>query len=178
MRRAIIVFSGFHQKWGEDTGSEKLYENFKQFANFGGHNDIVMVFKREWHDWEELASWLNDHDVSECFVCAYSWGAGYGLSKFAKAFSGAISCVLCDPVFRSKYLWMRWLAILADKTIEYPKNVTVKKVFYQTMDEPGNDPVKGKPHRTRLNVPHSQIDSHPAYHKAAEKYLKQFLQKD
>ena len=179
VRKAIVIFSGFTQQWDEETGSDTLYKRLMPYAEFGSHDELVLIFKREWHDWEELAKWLNLNNVSECFVCGYSWGAGHGLVKFAKTFSGAISCVLCDPVFRSRWPWMRWKAIRRKQnTITYPSNVTVKKVFYQTMDEPGNDLVKDVAHRTRLSVPHTQIDSHPAYHEAAEKYLKEFLQRN
>jgi len=177
MRRAIIVFGGFTEQWDDNTGQDQLYQKILPLAVMHSHDDVVLVFKREWHKWKELVNWLNANNVSEAFVCAYSWGAGLGLREFAKRFLGGITCVLCDPVFRSKYPWMRWRALRKKQNvIKLSDNVNVKRVFYQEMDEPGNDLVKGVDKRTRLAAPHTKIDEHPAYHEAAIKEIKQWLQ--
>lgn len=179
MRTAIVVISGFTEGQYEQTGSADLHTQlFDRFHRWDGHDDMVMVFPlKKWnHDWKGFADYLNRNTFSKAFVCAYSWGAGFGLRELSKRFLGGITCVLCDPVFRSKYPWMRWLALRRKhNVIKYPKNVTVKKVFYQDIDEPGNDLVHGFGKRTRLNVPHTQIDNHPAYHGAAIKYAKEFV---
>ena len=148
MRKAILVISGFTERDHENTGSRQLWESLSEFENDGAHDNLVFVTLKEWnHNWKEFGAWLDLLGVSECFVCAYSWGAGHGLKKLAKSFSGQISCILCDPVYRSKLIPFRWLALF-DMTIKYPKNVLVKRWFYQKLDEPGGDKVKGAPRGT------------------------------
>jgi hypothetical protein len=72
---------------------------------------------------------------------------------------------------------MRWLALRRKQnTIKYPKNTKIKRVFYQTLDEPGNDlvtPFEGK--RTKLSVQHSAMDDHSAYHSAVEQEIEKWL---
>ena len=178
MRRLILVISGFTQDNYEATGSKKLWESLLELEDYDGHDNIIFVDLKEWDDdWKDFAKWINSINVSECFICAYSWGAGSALRKFAKRFKGAITAVLCDPVYRSIFPWMRWKALMRKQNvIKYPKNVTVKRVFYQELDEPGNDLVAGfEGKRTRLSVPHAQMDDHPAYHQAATEEIKQWL---
>lgn len=181
VRKVIIVIGGFTEGQYEKTGSSKLRtELWKKFNRMTGHDYVTIVLPlKHWkHDWEGLADYLNRNGFEDAFVCAYSWGAGFGLKEFSKTFWGEVSCVLCDPVYRSKYPWMRWLALRnKQNTITYPSNVEVERVFYQNIDEPGNELVanfKGK--RTRLNVPHTQIDEHPSYHGAAIKEIETWLQ--
>ena len=176
MRRAIVVFSGFTEEWGEQTGSDALYRDLFRYRAYSGHDSLITVFKRDWHNWKELADWLNAHGYREVFVAAYSWGAGLGLKEFAKRFEGRITAVLCDPVFRSKYWWMRWRALLRKQnTIRYSDNVRVKQVFYQDIDRVGNDKVAGFANRTRLSVQHTKIDGHPAYHAAVHDEIQEWL---
>lgn len=176
MRKLILVISGFTEELHEDTGSFELYTKLWPYANMGAHGEEVLIAFKPWnHDWKSFAKQMNAWNVSECFVCSYSWGCGHGLMKFAKHFSGPIQAVLCDPVYYSRFWVTKWLAVLADMTIKYPKNVTIKKWFYQTLDEPGGDKVANAPKGIKLNAPHTQIDSHPAYHEAAEQLVKEFV---
>ena len=176
MRKAIIVISGFTEDNYEETGSRKLWSKLLPYHSMTEHNEFVFVTLKPWdYDWKDFGLWLNSLNVSECFVCAYSWGAGFGRRKFSKSFLGSITCVLCDPVYRSKFPWMRWLAFL-DKTIKYPRNVTIKKWFYQKLDEPGGDKVQGAPKGIKLNAVHTEIDDHPAYHDAAINEINKWLQ--
>ena len=166
--KAILVISGFTEKLHGDTGSRKLWSNMQR--SYANGTNVVLL--REWNsNHKKTAQWLDAMGVTECLICAYSWGAGYGLKKFAKHFPGQISAVLCDPVFHSPFFLTRWMALTHDRTIKYPNNVEVRQWFNQKLDEPGGDKVKAvdmplKP--TTLPYPHSQIDDSPEYHKAAK----------
>lgn len=181
MRKAIIVISGFTEGQYELTGSAKLHTKlFDRFQSFDGHDDLVMVFPlKHWkHDWAGFAKHLNDHGYEKAVVAAYSWGAGFGLREFSKSYKGQINAILCDPVYRSRWPWMRWLALRKKQnTIKYPSNVTVLQQFAQKMDEPGDDKVKshGKIIRpTYISKPHSQIDDSETYHKYTISKAKEF----
>lgn len=172
MSKCILVFSGFTEKKTEQTGSINLFSSF--FGPCG--DDVDHIIMREWNeDPKKTAEFLNHIGVSEALVCAYSWGAGFGLREFAKAFNGQIGAVLCDPVYRSKYPWMRWRALTKYlvPTIKYPKNVEVLRWFNQTQNQPGADNVKTRCAVETLPYKHSEIDDSPEYHQAAleEAYL-------
>jgi len=180
MRRAIIVIGGFTENPYHPTGSFALQQMlFDSFTRHEDHGNMIIVFTtKNWkHDWKGFASYLNINHFEKCYVAAYSWGAGYGLKEFAKYFTGKINATLCDPVYYSKYFWMRWKAIRRRfNKIKYTSNVTVDNVFYQEMDEPGNDIVAGfEGKRTRLCVPHRQMDDHPAYHKVVKRQISLWL---
>ncbi len=175
MSKKVILISGFTEGRFERTGTYRLYRKMQR--QFG---DVILC---EWDDdFKELAKLLYSDNVSELLVCAYSWGAGNGLSELSKHFLGPIKAILCDPVYRSKFPWMRWRALtnkFFEPTIKYPHNVTVVRWFNQTLNKPSGHRVKaGKiipDNPTTLNVKHSEIDDTESYHKscitAAEVFL-------
>ena len=80
-----------------------MFENYK--------DDISCVLLFEWNDDPKShAKLLNTMGVTKALVYAYSWGAGFGLREFSKPLKGKYRCSK-DPVFRSKFLWMRWRAL-------------------------------------------------------------------
>ena len=166
MKKAIVVFSGFTESKLESTGSYRLWQSM-----FGPYkDDVEVIWMLEWNeDPKKNAEFLNRIGVSECLVCSYSWGAGHGLREFAKAFDGQIGAVLCDPVFRSKFPWMRWRALTKHlvPTIKYPENVEVLRWFNQTKNQPGADNVATRCAVETLPYKHSEIDDSPEYHQAA-----------
>ena len=166
MSKAIIVFSGFTEERENLTGSHKLWR--KMFENY--KDDISCVLLLEWNDDPKShAKLLNTMGVTKALVYAYSWGAGFGLREFSKAFKGQVQAVLCDPVFRSKFPWMRWRALTKNwkPTIKYPKNVGVIRWFNQTINQPGADLVDTDCKVKTLPYKHSEIDDSPEYHEAA-----------
>jgi hypothetical protein len=177
-RKVIIVVSGFTEKLENNTGSREIWH--KLFERYSDKADVWLFhWKANWRGW---ATMLEKMEASEVLVCAYSWGAGFGLRELAKHYSGAISCVLCDPVYYSKFWLTKWRAI-TDKfwrpTIKYSDNVTVKEWFTQIEDQPGNDNVYA------LNMPktvtvlkgqdHRSIDNSKEYHDAAIREAEQYL---
>src|SRR6056297_1194435 len=184
MRRVILVIGGFTEKINEDTGSRQLWEKTLPFSKMEGHDTMVFVLHKKWnHDWKKLAKWLESINVSDCFVCAYSWGAGYGLANFSKAFSGPISCALCDPVYYSRLWSTKWLAAFKwlRPSIKLPRNVTIVKHFKQTLNEPGNDRVKSpnpQPKAIDLQYLHTEIDNSDEYHEAALLEMQRWLKRN
>jgi len=176
--KAIIIISGFTERRFEDIGSSRLYEDLKEI-----YGSKVPVFMCEWNEnFQDLADNLNRKGVKEIVVGAYSWGAGNGLSKLSKHFKGQIYAVLCDPVYRSKFPWMRWRAMtnwLLPPVIKYPSNVTVVHWFSQRSDKPqGHKVLAGKmiPHKPKiLPYTHGQIDDSPHYSLAVDQTVKSYL---
>ena len=174
MKKGIVVFSGFTEERDRLTGSHKLWR--KIFNKY--KDDISYIFLLEWdEDPKGYAEFLNSLGVTHVLVYAYSWGAGFGLREFSKSFKGKVEAVLCDPVFRSKYPWMRWRALTKKwkPTIKYSQNVTVRKWFNQTKNQPGADNVETRCKVETLPYLHSEIDDSPEYQQAALKEAHSFV---
>ena len=166
MRKAIIVFSGFTEARAERTGSYKLWHEILDKHR----HDVACVFFLEWNDDPKgHARLLNMMGVTEVLTLAYSWGAGFGLREFSKSFAGSVKAVICDPVFHSKFFWMRWRAITSwwKPTIKYPDNVTVLRWFNQIEGEPGADDVNTSTKAETLPYIHYTMDDSPEYQQAA-----------
>lgn len=180
--KAIVVISGFTQKNHQDTGSRQLWRKLRMERDLCvGRN--VLVYIREWNtDWESFAKEINSIEPTEVLVCAYSWGGGFGMPQLAKRLLAPVTCVLCDPVYRSKTLVGRWAAF-CDWKIKVPKNVDVVKHLIQKAKwyQLDGDLLKGgkslcKP--TILDYTHTEIDNSPEYHEAAIKTALKFIQEN
>ena len=175
MSKKVILISGFTEGRFEQTGTYRLYKKLRE-----KFSEVILC---EWNDdFEKLAQLLRDEGVSEILVCAYSWGAGNGLVELAKHYRRSIKAILCDPVYRSKYPWMRWRALtnkFFEPTIKYPENVTVVRWFNQTVNKPSGHAVQAgeliatKP--TTLYVKHSEIDDSEEYRQSVFIAAKIFL---
>jgi len=181
-RQWDIVIGGFRQQSDEPTGIQKLW---LKLGRFRGPQRAILF--REWHtDWRELAELIAV--VSEpnpgIRVYAYSWGAGYGCMALARHLLRrglVVECaVLADPVFRSKTIFGRWLALLPHPEIIVPRNVrSVRWTRQKTSCPRGHDlrmqeawdhwprlgPVIAEPHwRDRDHV---HMDEDPLFHEMA-----------
>ena len=165
----------------QDTGSKRLWRKMCIADDLHANRDVVILL-REWKsDWKDYAKYINSLEPTEVLICAYSWGGGFGMPQLAKRLVAPVTCVLCDPVYRSKTLIGRWAAF-CDWKIKVPENVTVvahliQKAKWYQLD---GDLLKGgkwlcKP--TVLDYTHTEIDNSPEYHKAALTAAKTFLQK-
>jgi len=180
--KAIVVISGFTQKNHQDTGSRQLWRKLRMERDLCVGRD-VLVYIREWNtDWESFAKEINSIEPTEVLVCAYSWGGGFGMPQLAKRLLAPVTCVLCDPVYRSKTLVGRWAAF-CDWKIKVPKNVDVVKHLIQKAKWYQLDGylLKGgkslcKP--TILDYTHTEIDNSPEYHEAAIKTALKFIQEN
>ena len=179
--KVIVIISGFTQKNYELTGSHDLWLKI-HMERCALRCPDTKVFLREWDaDWESEAKFINSLGPTEVLVCAYSWGGGFGMPQLAKRLVAPVTCVLCDPVYRSKTLVGRWAAFM-DWKINVPSNVTVKHHFIQEAKwyELDGDPLDGgkslcKP--TILDYTHTEMDESHEYHEAAVTVAKHFLGK-
>jgi len=179
--KCIVVISGFTQKNHENTGSKELWRELRMERDLCDARD-TLVYLREWDtDWEAFATEINDIEPSEVFVCAYSYGGGFGMPQLCKRLLAPVTCILCDPVYRSKTLFGRWKAFF-DRKIQVPDNVAVKHHFIQKAKfwQLDGDPLKGgrslcSP--TILDYTHTEMDNSHEYHKASVIEAKYFLGK-
>jgi hypothetical protein len=182
MGKIIVVISGFTQKNYENTGSHALWLSLHMERDLLKCPD-TKVFLREWDsNWAKEAKFFNSLEPTEVLVCAYSWGGGFGMPQLCKRLVGTpVTCVLCDPVYRSKYFWGRWLAFF-DWRINVPKGVSVVTHLIQKAKwwELDGDPLKGGKHlcdTTTLDYTHTEMDESHEYHEAAVTVAKHFLGK-
>lgn len=179
--KVIVVISGFTQKRHQDTGSRRLWHDLHKRAYL--HDEgYTMVDLKEWNsDWESYAKFINSLSPSEVLVCAYSWGGGFGMPELTKRLVAPVTCVLCDPVYRSKTPIGRWMAFM-DWKISVPENVDVVAHFVQESKwyQLDGDLLKGGKslcEPTLLEYTHTEMDDSHEYHKAAITVAKQFLGK-
>lgn len=179
--KAIIVISGFTQKNYQHTGSRHLYTELSIERDGEAAHD-TKVYLKEWNtDWKSFAKEINSYKPSEVLICAYSWGGGHGMPQLAKRLKAPVTCVLCDPVFRSKTILGRWAAF-CDWRIKVPGNVAVVKHFIQKAKwwQLDGDLLKGGKslcEPTVLDYTHTEMDNSTEYHEAALTVAKNFLQK-
>jgi len=176
-----ICISGFRQHEQEPTGMQRLWV---KLGDLRSPSTIVML--REWNsDWRSLAELIAqmfDYGFGsappDIYVYAYSWGAGYGLPTLARYLlpSGLEikHAVLADPVYRSRLVSFRWLAMTKWGDVEIPENV--RRVWWtrQTIDWPrGHELVAVNPRKTRIDKPlvvnrgHLFMDEDPIFHNLA-----------
>jgi len=176
--------SGFREKRGNLTGTKK---NSRLIRENYPHAQINYV---EWDDdpkeyARDLAEkWKQDDTV---ILMGYSWGCGNWLHKFLwelwrlspHIFIDHVFFV--DPVVRSKWFWMRWLAITDHGTIDLPNNIAQWQGVRQDLNEPNasNLRIGGKAvPRTDLHplhCKHSDIDNHPSVRNIVLQIAKQHL---
>jgi len=179
--KVIVIISGFTQKMHQHTGSRKLWREMRLLKDLCADKEVVIQLK-EWDtNWKEYAKYINSLDPEDVLICAYSWGGGHGMPQLAKRLKGAVTCVMCDPVYRSKTIFGRWAAF-CDWRIDIPANVSVVKHFIQKAKwwELDGDLLKGGKflcEPTILEYTHTEMDESPEYHKEAITVAKTFLQK-
>jgi len=179
--KVIVVISGFTQKRHQKTGSRQLWRELHLLDDLCAEKDAIIDLKEWDSDWESYAKFINSLEPTEVLVCAYSWGGGFGMPELTKRLVAPVTCVLCDPVYRSKTVLGRWAAF-CDWKIEVPENVTVVKHIIQEAKwwELDGDRLKGGKslcEPTILDYTHTEIDNSHEYHKAAVIVAKEYLQK-
>jgi hypothetical protein len=172
-----IFISGRTERIGHDTGTKKARE-YVEDAIPRPLDAHTIIRKLEWNsDWNAVADMIADicQFDSTVSVYAYSWGAGYGARKLAKFLAERGICintaVLCDPVYRSRFLPFRFLALTRFPKIKWPANVLNIWQIYQRSNRPhGHLPIltDGKAQRIHLleQVPetrHNTIDDSQRY---------------
>jgi hypothetical protein len=134
-----IVISGFMQHRGTPNGMVGLWRDLHQRHAGPG----VVVEYMCWNDkFKKQAEKIwRSSDVGQIIcIYAYSWGAGHGAMKLARALEkyklGVRVMVLSDPVFRP---WLRLLSPLAMTRfpwIRLPKKISEVFWFFQRKNRP------------------------------------------
>lgn len=162
--------SGFREDRGSHTGTRLNFEEVRGLYQSG---DCGVIYC-EWHDdpkghARELASQWVPGDVVT--LCGYSWGCGNWVKKFLcelwklRPIITVDHLIMVDPVVRSRWPWMRWLAVSDWGEISLPANVRKSHIFYQRENEPNASNVRigsliKRPDQ-RLFVTHTKIDNAP-----------------
>lgn len=168
--KVIIIISGFTQQMHQHTGSRQLWREMRLLDDLCATKDVVVELKKWNTDWKDYAKYINSLNAPEVFICAYSWGGGYGLPKLSKRLDGAVRAVVCDPLYYSPTILGRWKALFDKWAIRLPKNVSVVRWLAQSGDVLDGDPLKGGKSICEvelLNYKHTEIDNSKEYHKAA-----------
>jgi len=136
-----LYASGFREDRGEHTGTKS---NAHRVRDLYQSSDCCVIYV-EWKNdpkgyAQSIASQWEAGDVLT--VMGYSWGAGNWVKKFLWALYKANPSIkvshvlLVDPVVRSPWPWMRWLAVSPWGTIKLPDNVKLICGVRQELNEP------------------------------------------
>ena len=109
-----VIRKGFLQDDRAVTGLEKLWLKSRAFSN---RNCCIQC--REWDD-DPIGMadmiWRNSTPDPIIYDIDYSWGGGWGMPQLAKALRERglwiDTAVMCDPVYRSPRLTMRWRSLI------------------------------------------------------------------
>ena len=165
-----IYASGYREDRGEHTGTKT---NAHQVRDLHQTSECCVIYVEYNEDPEGYARSIADQWTigDTIIVTGYSWGAGNWVKKFLWTLYGVnphirVSHVLLvDPVVRSPWPWMRWLAVTPWGTIKLPPNFGIISGFRQKEDEPNCSKVSinGGPNIaqrfTLLTYEHTQIDN-------------------
>jgi hypothetical protein len=182
-----ICISGCRQHEGQLTGLHRVWRALGSLRT-----PECCVLLREWDsDWKGLAEliWLtrpvawSKSSRPHVNIYAYSWGVGHGFVRLAKALGRrgitVDNAVLCDPVYHSRLVSMRWLAFTGWPAITLPPNVLNVYGTYQRKDSPCGHPLKIEPgsmtvirENRRLSCGHRWADESMFFHSQVEKVAK------
>jgi len=176
--------SGFREKRGNLTGTKKNSRLVRDA------HPCARVTYVEWNDDpKEYARDLAEKWKAGDTVIAqgYSWGAGNWLHKFlgelwkVNPLITVDHVLFVDPVVRSKWFWMRWLALTDKGTITFPDNITRWSGVRQDLCEPNASNLRiGEVDVPRtelhpLHCDHYEIDNHTAVRNITLQIAKQYL---
>ncbi|HJT31056.1 MAG TPA: hypothetical protein VJ783_03240 [Pirellulales bacterium] len=161
-----VVISGFTQHRGDPTGSQKLWLRLRGLVNNG--RSCVEFFP--WNsNWKDVAEWIwrcrPEERPPRVYVYAYSWGAGGGFVRLARALRKrgieVERAVLSDPVYCPPLRCLAWTALLRWKKIHVPDNVRRVDYFFQRRNYPrGHHLVALDPKRTVIGRPQEAALEH------------------
>jgi len=142
-----ICISGFRQHEGELSGLHRVWLSLLDLSM-----PRCQVLLREWDsDWRGLAEliWLTRPELDGqplVNIYAYSWGVGHGFVNLARELGRrgitVDNAVLCDPIYHSRLLSMRWLAYTGWPAITIPANVRTVWGTHQRVSSPCGHPLK------------------------------------
>lgn len=161
-----VVISGFTQHRGDPTGSQRLWLKLRGLVNNG--RSCVEFFP--WNsNWRDVAEWIwrcrPEERPPRVYVYAYSWGAGGGFVRLARALrKRGIEiefAVLSDPVYCPPLRCLAWLALVPWIPIRVPDNVRRVHYFLQRLNFPrGHKLVADDARRTTIERPQEARQVH------------------
>lgn len=169
-----VLISGFTQEQSRLNGIVALWLKMRA-ACADSRSEVAY---REWDaDWKKTAEliWLTRPDYPQKVnIYAYSWGAGYGAMELARHLNDrgieVQQMVLADPVYRSRTLLFRWLALVPWCSILVPPNVRSVASFFQRQNVPAAHELRRTSDRTivhprvELHCKHEFADDSEAFH--------------
>ena len=180
--RSVVVFiTGFREDASQVTGIEDIWAEARKHAS----PDAWILPPMVWNsDWKAQAQLIERHThIANTRICvvAYSWGAGYGFTQLAKHLARcnirvAEAC-LADPVYRSRFIPFRWLALTDLPRIRIPANVGRVSWVRQRQNRPrAHDLVASNPETQigfaqELKLRHGQIDNSLAFRTMSAKAI-------
>jgi len=182
----IYVITGFTQTRATRSRMVSLWkELYDEHAS-----PETLVELRQWRsNWKAEAEHVfrlapDDQDLTtpRIKIFAYSWGAGWGFTRFARALGRrglrVTSTVLCDPVYRHPYRLGHWRTLLHRPSwpccldrfpIVVPENVDEVYSYYQRKNWPCGHTLKAASPQTTIHHPiklqavHSAMDDQPQF---------------
>lgn len=181
-----IYASGFREDRGEQTGTKSnahavrdKYQSSECSVRYVEWKDDPEGYARSIADQWTLGDTL--------IVMGYSWGAGNWVKKFlwtlyeVNPLIKATHVLLVDPVVRSRWPWMRWLAVSKWGTIKLPPNSSIISGFRQEQNEPNcskvsvGDTVDVSWRFHKLDYTHTEIDNAPEVTEKIRDIARRFL---
>lgn len=173
----IYVITGFTQTRATRSRMVELWkELYDKYAS-----PETLVYLRKWRsDWRAEAEHVfrlapdGQHATTpQIKIFAYSWGAGWGFTQFARALGQrglrVTAAVLSDPVYRHPYFLGQWRTIFYEWPIVIPDNVDEVFTYYQRKNWPCGHVLERSSENTTLHKPiklqavHSAMDDQPAF---------------
>lgn len=164
IHRHHVCITGFLQSHASSNAG--LVDVWRRLDIEHGRDPQTLVSLRSWKDnWDDFAELFfrfrngTDPDIR---VYAYSWGAGFGAIQFAKALQSRglkiRSMVLSDPVYFSRLISTRWLAMIQEvpflkwsPRIVVPSNVERVTYFRQSKNRPaGHELIAEDSEKTKI----------------------------
>ena len=181
----IICITGFREGPADATGLGRIWLGARKHSS-----PETWVTKFRWNaDWKAEARDIarNLAEDAKVVVCAYSWGAGFGFIQLAKHLRNegvkVTAACLCDPVYRSRWLVFRWLALVRLPRIKLPFGVGLVRWVRQRVNRPaGHDLVarEGTVLETaqELNLGHGESDESRALREMCERTMQEDVEDD
>lgn len=138
-RAAVIVLPGFHQRPVPTIGLGRLYRDLEHGCCRDRRE--VWLGMRTWHaDHAATAQWIADADAEVIVAVAYSYGAGWALTKLARALQALghniDQAYLIDPVPRYRLWPLKAISMTRWGSYHLPPNVLRTDYWRQVNDAP------------------------------------------
>jgi len=188
INRWCYVITGFLQNAGTRTRMIELWRGLHAVSGHASRAEL-RPWDSNWDAEAELIMRLsspNPKTPPTILIFAYSWGAGWGAMRLARALDErgvAVNCmVLSDPVYRHWYWAGNWRAFVPWIPITVPGNVMQVRSFRQAKNWPRAHAIKAAlPGFTEvwppvtINATHQNMDEAGAFLTECEIVSEQFF---